>query len=89
MKPIAMKPKEVARLVLDSAEIKIDRSSKLWQVAGQDVRTPILETWKKLGYIKSDRDRLELYKEYYKLTQEGKESLTRIYFPKQSSSSLL
>jgi hypothetical protein len=88
MKPIAMKPKEVAKLVLDSAEIANDRSSKNWQVARRDVPKQVLETWKNLGYIKSDRDRLELYKEYYKLTQEGKESLTRIYFPDQSSSPL-
>jgi DNA-binding PadR family transcriptional regulator len=85
-----MKTEEVARLILDGAEITYDRGSQRWHVAEALVRKQTLHSWEKLGYITRDFPRFEAGdKEYYKLTEQGRESLTWIYFPDESSRQLL
>jgi hypothetical protein len=77
-----MRIEEVARLVLDGAGITFDRSSQRWHVANQPVRKQTLHSWERLGYIGRDFPQFESYaKEYYKLTEQGRQSLISIYFP--------
>lgn len=77
-----IKTEEIVRLVLDGAEIIFDRDAQRWHVANQPVRKQTLHSWEKLGYIGRDFPQFEAGdKEYYKLTVEGRASLTRIYFP--------
>ena len=76
-----MKTEEIARLVLNGAEITYDRNSQRWHVASQPVRKKTLHIWEQNGYISRDFPLFEAGdKEYYKLTEQGRESLTRIYF---------
>jgi len=78
-----IKIEQVVRLVLDGAEIIYDRGSQRWQVAGQIVRKQTLHKWEKNGYIGRDFPLFEAAdKEYYKLTEQGRETLTSLYFPK-------
>jgi DNA-binding PadR family transcriptional regulator len=84
-----LKTEEVARLVIDGAAITYDRGTKRWYVADHPVRKQTLHSWEKLGYITRDFPQFEAgNKEYYKPTEQGRESLTWIYFPDQSNRQL-
>jgi hypothetical protein len=81
-----IKTEQVVRLILDGAEITSARGRDQWQIAGLDVLTQTLLTWENNHYIKRDFRRFDADKELYKLTELGRESLIRIYFPDQQAS---
>lgn len=81
-----MKTEEIAKLVLDGAEITYDRNSQCWYIANQPVRKQTLHIWEQNDYISRDFPLFEAgNKEYYKLTEQGRESLTLIYLLEQQS----
>ena len=72
-----IRTEEVARLVLDGAQIIYDRDSKRWHVGKHPVRKQTLHSWEKLGYISRDFPQFEAAdKEYYKLSEQGRQALT-------------
>jgi len=71
--------RQAFKLVMEGAEIIFSPSQQSWQVADQRVRNMVLIKWQKKGFIEREVNHLDVDKEFYHLTKQGKQYLARVY----------
>ena len=71
--------RQAFRLAEEGAEITFNPSQQSWQLDEQKVNGTILIRWQNQGYIERDANCLEVDKEFYHLTKQGKQYLARHY----------